>query len=575
MNRLIKYEKLIVIFFLAFIFISVSSTMYFKNITPDELGETGAGITMLKNHEWVFRTGRMAPPLPFYLEAIPLSFYKFNESIWSLDHDLQRGIDIIYSEKGEQILYWIRFPFLLLSLLLAFYVYKWAKELYGIKAGFLALLLYSFNPMILATSNISNQDMIATTFIFIAFYYFWRYIKDSTKSSLIIAAITFGLAQLSKFTALILIPLFILIGLFVIYQKRMKFSKMIFSLFIIFLVGFLMVWASYGFETKTLSKSIPESRYDRVYDKLNEILPENEFIKNKAFYIIENIPVPLSSYFYNIGVLHEFISHGFSSFFMGKYFIEGLSYFYIVSFVIKSPIPLLILILLSTIFFNKIKSKDLMGEYFLIIFIASYFIYWSLISNLSAVFRHMLPTFPFIFVFASKIVNLNFKNFRLKYYFRIFIILLIIWYVLSSILIYPHYLAYFNEFVGGPNNGYKYMVDSNLDWGQDLKGLKQYMVKNNIGHIKLSYFGAGSVEYYNISYTYLPSPLNVSFFKPPEGYAEKCGYTEGLFAVSATNLQGLYLENRSCYNWLKEYESIDKIGYSIFVYNISSNKTYS
>jgi len=574
MNKLIKYEKLIVIFFLAFIFISVSSTMYFKNITPDELGETGAGITMLKNHEWVFRTGRMAPPLPFYLEAIPLSFFKFNESIWSLDYDLQRGIDIIYSEKGEQILYWIRFPFILLSLLLAFFVYKWAKELYGIKAGFLALLLYSFNPMILATSNISNQDIIATTFTFIAFYYFWRYIKYPTKSSLIISGITFGLAILSKFTTLILIPLFILIGLFVIYQKKIKFSKMIFSLFIIFLIGFLMLWGSYGFETKTLSESIPESRYDRVYDKLNEILPENEFIKSKAFYIIENIPIPLSSYFYNVGVLHEFISHGFSSFFMGKYFIEGLSYFYIVSFIIKSPIPLLILILLSIIFFNKTKSKDLIGEYFLIIFVASYFIYWSFIGNLSAVFRHMLPTFPFIFVFVSKIVNLKFKNLNLRYYFKIFIILLIIWYVLSSILIYPHYLAYFNEFVGGPNNGYKYMVDSNLDWGQDLKGLKQYMAKNDIEHIKLSYFGAGSVEYYNISYTYLPSPLNVSFFKPPEGYVEECGYTEGLLAVSATNLQGLYLENRSCYNWLKEYEPINKIGYSIFIYDLPSNQTY-
>ena len=92
----------------------------------------------------------------------------------------------------------------------------------------------------------------------------------------------------------------------------------------------------------------------------------------------------------------------------------------------------------------------------------------------------MLPTFPFIFVFVSKIVNLKFKNLNLRYYFKIFIILLIIWYVLSSILIYPHYLAYFNEFVGGPNNGYKYMVDSNLDWGQDLKGLKQYMAKNDI-----------------------------------------------------------------------------------------------
>jgi len=170
-------------------------------------------------------------------------------------------------------------------------------------------------------------------------------------------------------------------------------------------------------------------------------------------------------------------------------------------------------------------------------------------------------------VFVSKVVNLNFKKLILKHSFKIFMVLLIIWYVLSSILIFPYYLTYFNEFIGGPNNGYKYMVDSNLDWGQDLKGLKVYMTKNNIENIKLSYFGAGSVEYYNISYTYLLS--HSDFLKPPKGYIETCGYTEGLLAVSATNLQGLYLENRSCYDWLKEYEPIDKIGYSIFIYNIS------
>jgi len=603
---LLRYTNLIIIGFLILIFVSVSSTMYFKNITPDEFGETGAGITILKNNDWGFRTGRMAPPLSFYLSAIPLAFFDLPNSIWDLKYEYFRGNYILNSEKGEQILFWIRFPFILLSLLLAFYVFKWAKELYGLKAGFLALLLYSFNPIMLAFSNIANQDLIATTFMFIAIYYFWRFVSNPTKLGLIISAITFGLAQLSKFTSLILIPIFIILSLIVIYKnknvksplnfpfinnfsdRKKSFFILSFSLLIIFFISFLMLWASYGFEVKTLSESIPKLQEQQVYNRLNEVLPENNFIKNLSFSIIKNIPIPLSSYIYNLRVQYEFISHGFSSFFMGKYFIEGLSYFYIVAFIIKSPIPLLILILLSIILFKKVKSKDLIGEYFLIIFIASYFIYWSFISNLSAVMRHILPTFPFIFVFVSKVANINFKKFRWRYYFRIFIGLLIIWYILSSVLIYPSYIAYFNEFVGGPNNGYKYMVDSHLDWGQDLKGLKKYMDKNNINNIKLSYFGAGSVGYYNISYTYLPSPtnlssyskppegypMNLSFFKPPKGYVEKCGYTEGLLAVSATNLQGLYLENRSCYNWLKEYEANYKIGYSIFIYNIPSNQTY-
>jgi len=146
------------------------------------------------------------------------------------------------------------------------------------------------------------------------------------------------------------------------------------------------------------------------------------------------------------------------------------------------------------------------------------------------------------------------------------IAVLCVWQLMTAIRIYPHHLAYFNELVGGPENGYKYLVDSNLDWGQDLKGLKAYLEANGIDQIKLSYFGTADPAYYGISYTCLPSFGILRELKCPvePDFENK----SGVFVVSATNLQGVYLDNPHTFDWLKEREPEAVIGHSIFVYRV-------
>jgi len=133
--------------------------------------------------------------------------------------------------------------------------------------------------------------------------------------------------------------------------------------------------------------------------------------------------------------------------------------------------------------------------------------------------------------------------------------ILSLWYIFSSVSIYPHYLAYFNEFVGGPDNGYKYLVDSNLDWGQDLKGLKKYMDEKGIRKIKLSYFGGAEPEYYGINY----QPVTTREMLKP---------TPGIYAISATNLQAVFYPNKNYFAWLRKLRPKAKIGYSIFIYEV-------
>jgi hypothetical protein len=138
------------------------------------------------------------------------------------------------------------------------------------------------------------------------------------------------------------------------------------------------------------------------------------------------------------------------------------------------------------------------------------------------------------------------------------------YYIAVCFWISPHYLAYFNEFAGGPANGYRYLVDSNLDWGQDLKGLKQYMDQHGIDRIYLSYFGSDSPQRYGIKYDWLPSPLPEN----PEPLKRVRIPTKGYVAVSVTDLQGVFPGTRNMFQWLAPYKPIAKIGYSIFLYRI-------
>jgi hypothetical protein len=194
-----------------------------------------------------------------------------------------------------------------------------------------------------------------------------------------------------------------------------------------------------------------------------------------------------------------------------------------------------------------------MNETFIILPAIIYFVPF-IFTNLNIGLRHILPIYPFIFVFVSKLANYK-LNIGKKDIFKFLIIALCIWYALESAFIYPHYLAYFNQVAGGPDNGHDFLLDSNIDWGQDLKGLKGWMDENNVETINLHYMGNDNLEYRNISSKSL-----------------RCYPPEGITAASVNIVRGLLFDDRTCKSWLREYEPFEKIGYSIFIYNITEDQ---
>ena len=155
------------------------------------------------------------------------------------------------------------------------------------------------------------------------------------------------------------------------------------------------------------------------------------------------------------------------------------------------------------------------------------------------------------------------------------ILILLLWYAFSSISVFPHYLSYFNELVGGPKSGYEYVVDSNCDWGQDLKRLTKWVNSQGIGKIYVDYFGGGDVKYY-LGEKVFPW-YGACWWQWWGIHQDIQNFPKGNYlAVSATFLQngrGKPLTGSNvywgCYNWLNNYEPITQIGNSILVYYIN------
>lgn len=131
---------------------------------------------------------------------------------------------------------------------------------------------------------------------------------------------------------------------------------------------------------------------------------------------------------------------------------------------------------------------------------------------------------------------------------------LLLWLVIGTVRTCPFYLAYFNELVGGPENGYRYLSKSDLDWGQDLRGLAVYLHRRGTRDVKLAYFGTDDPHRYGITYE-----------KLLPGHP-----TTGEMAVSVTSLVGRHPGCEKAFAWLRRYEPSAKIGYSIFLYRIPS-----
>lgn len=602
------------ILFAVFVVLAVTS-MWNDSANYDERIHLLAGYSYLTQKD--MRLNPEHPPLVKDLSALPLLFlnikFPYQSSGWNtlLSSDINRtpswqtdvafGNDLLYyfGNDAQKMMRLGRIPIILIGILLGFYLWRFTRELWGNAAATIALTMYSFSPTVLAHTRLVTTDIAAAAAFFISFYYLYKWLKISTYRNLFIFGIVFGLALLTKFSTFLLIPIFGLIVLLMdlIWKRNSQNKKFYFGYFVFALViAFLIIGVVYSYHIWN-------------YPIEKQVIDTEFILSTFGFKPLVNFNVWLSGtpylrawgqYFLGLLMVVQRSAGGNTTYYLGEVSAEGARSYFPVVYLIKEPLAYILMVIFGLFlalkhcvqhcrgreikywrrdFIDLIKNNPAETGMILVIFV-----YWvfSIRSRLNIGVRHILPTIPFIYALTARqianwikggimerIPNYNgFWRLLVLYWKRIkrsfMIIILFIWAILTVIFVYPSFLAYFNEIAGGPDNGYKWVVDSNLDWGQDILRLAQYIETNNIKTIKLDYFSGAPAEYY------IKTAKIISYNRevPQKGW----------FAVSSTIYMGAcrggapnckYKER--AYTWLDSYKPIAKIGYSIFVYQINSD----
>jgi hypothetical protein len=262
---------------------------------------------------------------------------------------------------------------------------------------------------------------------------------------------------------------------------------------------------------------------------------------------------------------------GNTVFFLGQVSSSAWWYYFPTIFVLKESLPFLIMLfatLAMAAFFVFKKGfslkKWIRDNFTLFAFITFILIYWltAILGNLNIGIRHLMPSMPFIYMLAAIGINalIEKSQGRIRKVLISATAVLILWHVGSTVSAFPNYISYYNE-LAGKENGYKYAVDSNYDWGQDFYSLLLFVKENNVDKIYLDYFGGENPTYWLGDKYVRLDPKAIT--QPPKGWV----------AVSVNQLMGGiaspvpgFDQEAGYYNWLKDKEPVAKAGYSIFIY---------
>lgn len=507
--------------------------MQVKSPTFDEPIHLTAGYIYLTKQDFLYQNEH--PPLIRQLAALPLLFLdlKFPKDTdqWLEEVGIGFGKHFLFSPGNDvdKIVFLGRLPIVFLSILLGFYVYLWTKDLFGQKAGLFSLFLYVFSPNIIAHSRLVTTDLGSTCFIFIACYYFWKFLNEPTLKNLFFAGISIGFALASKYSSLLLLPIFL--TLLIVNFTNLK--------------------------TSIFKENIIISNVRTAKFWIQRFAIMSLIVLGVIFIIFQFQHDAFSSYIAGIERLRSvyFRKGEYLNYLLGEFSTKTFWHYHIVAFLIKTPVPTLILSVLAFCSYRQ-SSTNRFNEFFIILPIIS-FMAVSAFDSFNIGLRRVLPIYPFIFVYIGKLLqetkDSNF-SFLDKKKLAIVLSILMTWYGITSIKTYPDYLTYFNDIVGGPKKGIFYLDDSNIDIGQDLKRLKYFLDTREIDQIKLFYNGQADPAYYGIKH---------SKFKYEEIQA---GPKPGYYAISAHNLIRL-LTNPG---WEQLGDPIGIIGNTIYVFNFPS-----
>ena len=548
----------------------------------DEIPHIGAGYSYVVQHSYQFNPEH--PPLAKDLAGLALLPLNLNQSAFSQKHAANWPTDVngewnfgraLIFQTGNDAITLVRtakMPMLLFFIISAWIIFFWTKKIFGDKPALLATFLFSFTPTIIAHSRLVTTDVALLAGIMASLYFFVRYLENQNTKNFWFASIAFGLSQLTKFSAFLLIPFVVFLAIVWAYAHQQKLSgiiRMAWKAVLVIIIGFVFIVGpiyqlhllNYGGQKQKADATVILGSYG------------NRLFADPVIWASDK-PVLRPFAQYGLGLLMIFQRNvgGNQTYFLGNLYQKAVKSYFPVVYALKEPIPFLILLIVAIMgFFMYARSREQHLRYWIRNHFAEsaiftwVFFYWaiSINTNLNIGIRHLIPVYGATAILVAGQLSVLYKHMKAKKAYLAFVGVMCAWLLTETIMVFPYYLTYFNQFAGGPAGGHRYVVDSNLDWGQDLKRLADWVDANNIQKISLDYFGWADPYYYLGNKAIWIR--NGKYTNSKEFIRDNSG--GGYIAVSATFYQQSIATDKN-YGWLSEYKPVIVVGNSIFVWHI-------
>jgi len=546
----------------------------------DELAHIPAGYGYVHNLD--YRLNPEHPPLIKALAMLPVLLLQPNfptqASAWQSEVNSQWAMGALFlyqsGNDANAIVRVARIMPIFITILAVIFIYIFARRIMGKWWALLPATLFALDPSVIAHGHYVTTDVGAALGVVIALYYFLRFIESPTTKALWAAGIAFGIAQATKFSTPLLVPLFIFLILvlwlrnlllewrstdaasrFTIFLRRL--GRYAGRLALIFVIGYGVIvyplyfifTAHYPMQKQTSDTAAILGSFAGGPTAPGAMCRGTRCLADVDIWMTKNpVTRPLAQYMLGVLMVLQRADGGNTIYFLGAVRSSGGWIYFPVLFLLKEPIPTLIIIFfglgLAVAWMIKagIRGRggigrrilDYIGAYFAEFSMTSFIVlYWgySMRSPLNIGIRHLLPTVPLIYILAAGVwkkwiagiampnvstdlatMIASAQNFARRIAWSagkyVLLILLVVWLFLETIFAAPHFLSYFNEFGGGVYGGYRYVTDSNYDWGQDLLRLKQWVDDQNaqcaleesatpcgVSSIAVDYFGGGNPHY--------------------------------------------------------------------------------
>lgn len=481
-----------------------------------------------------YRANAEVPPLVKLTAALPLlalhPHLPPHQGNSQLESAFLEGRTFVFSNGGDRLLLPARLVCMLYTLLTALLVFLAGRSLFHPLAGLFALLLFVFDPNVLAHGTLISTDMASACFLFGTVYAFYRYTLGNSPRWLLLTSLLAGLAMVAKYTGILIAPILLVLVLAEALQDRSPalLVRRLGSFLAVMAGAWLLIWAFYRFRYAPAPPGLALSPALAPY---LASLP-NPADGTRLAFLARHHLLPEAFLWGLANTRHT--EWDYTSYFLGHVYRHGPWQYFPTAFLIKSTLPLLLLLVLTPFALFTTPVAYRRQVLFLLLPVLVFFAVITT-SHFDIGARHMLPVYPFLYVLTGgAAILLAQRGLR----WSIPISLLALWQIVTCLHVSPSYMAYGNEAIGGPLQVRRYLSDANVDWGQQLKTVKAYLDTHHVTNCWFAYFPDGAVtpDDYGIHCRRLPTPSGLWWFGMPTNVPP---VISGTVLISESDLDGV------------------------------------